>query len=105
MTDKKYEFTGETKEVGGPVLKRIRLLRDIGGFKSGDVGGWIESEDNLSHEGNCWVYESARVFGEACVSGEALVSGAARVSGSACVFGVAWEIGRASCRERVSDYV
>ena len=41
MTYKKYEFTGETKEVFGRTLHRIKRLSD------GLVGGWIESEDNL----------------------------------------------------------
>lgn len=45
----KYEFTGETKEVPGGTLKRIRALVTIGlSASAGDVGGWVESEENLS---------------------------------------------------------
>ena len=44
-------------------------LRSFGDVEEGDIGGFIESEKNLSHEGNCWVYENARVFGNAFVSG------------------------------------
>ena len=47
---KKYELTGETKEIGGVTLHRIRALIDIPEHyvKAGDLGGWIEAERNLS---------------------------------------------------------
>ncbi|WP_375612427.1 MULTISPECIES: hypothetical protein [unclassified Bartonella] len=64
---KKYEFTNETKQVGDVTLYRIRALRDFGDVKAGDLGGFIEKEDNLSHDGNCWVYDKARVFQNARV--------------------------------------
>jgi hypothetical protein len=53
----KYEFTGETKIVGGVTLKRIRALIDFPfpSIRAGTLGGWLEYEHNLSHEGNCWV--------------------------------------------------
>lgn len=43
---KKYELTGETKEIGGKILHRIRALIDIPehDVKAGDLGGWIEAE-------------------------------------------------------------
>ena len=50
---KKYEFTGKTKVIGDVELKQIKRLSD------GLVGGWLESEDNLSHTGNCFVYENS----------------------------------------------
>ena len=56
--NKKYEFTGETKIVDGITLRRIRRLSD------GLVGGWIESERNLSHEGESFVYSEAIIFDE-----------------------------------------
>lgn len=62
---KKYEFTGETKEIVLPyrkvVLHRIRAIADFGTVKVGDLGGWIEKEENLSHEGNAWVRGDAKV--------------------------------------------
>jgi len=62
---KKYELTGETKTLPcGTVLHRIRALRDFGSVKAGDLGGWIESELNLSHEGDCWVSGNAKVYEE-----------------------------------------
>jgi hypothetical protein len=49
----KYEFTGETKIVGGVTLKRIRALIDFPfpSIRAGTLGGWLEYEHNLSHEG------------------------------------------------------
>lgn len=58
---KKYEFTGETKVVVGVTLKRIRALIGFGDVVKGEVGGFIEDEKNLSHNGNAWVADNARV--------------------------------------------
>ena len=38
--------------------------KDFGNIKKGDFGGYVESEKNLSHEGNCWVYDGAKVYGD-----------------------------------------
>lgn len=71
-TSKKYELIDErqleaykdgrvvlTKVGSGTTNERtlysIRALRDFGDVKAGDFGGWIESEDNLSQAGDCWV--------------------------------------------------
>lgn len=71
--EKKYELTDEILEVGGHVLHRIKALRDFGNVKKGDIGGWIECEDNLSHDDDCWVYGNAEVHGYAEVYGNAEV--------------------------------
>ena len=49
---KKYEYTGERKEISGVTLHQIRAVRDFGAVHAGEIGGWIESEKNLSHENN-----------------------------------------------------
>lgn len=63
--DKKYELTDEKIETFGTTLCRIRALRDISAFavKAGDLGGFIEKEENLSHDGDAEVYGNARVYG------------------------------------------
>ena len=118
----KYELTNENLEIGKKNLFRIRALKDFAHVKAGDLGGWIESESNLSQEGTCWVSGEARVFGKACVFGSARVYdsaqvfgsaqvyGEARVSGEACVFGSAWVSGSAqvsgrACIKSVADYI
>lgn len=71
--DKKYELTDEKIEAFSTTLYRIRALRDIPAFdvKAGDLGGFIEKEENLSHDGDAWVYGDARVSGDARVYGNA----------------------------------
>ena len=99
----KYEFTDETIDYFGHILHRIRALRDIPrhNVKAGDLAGFIESEVNLSQEGDCWVGDNAYVFGgarvciNACVCGDAWVYDIAQVSGNAQVSGTAWVLGNA----------
>ncbi len=85
----KFEFTGETKIFFGVTLNRIRAVAAIAAFgvAAGDLGGWIEREENLRVYGNAWVYGDARVYGNAQVYGDAQVSGDARVYGDAWVYG------------------
>ena len=93
--EKKYKLTDETIEVEGKALYRIEALKDFCEIKNGDKGGFIESEDNLSHEGNAWVYDNACVYGTSCVyddarvCGNSRVYGTARVTDDACVCGTA----------------
>ena len=87
---KKYELTNETKTLAdGTVLHRIRALRDITRFvvKAGELGGFVEEENNLSQDGKAWVFDNAEVSGNAKVYGNAWVSGDAKVSGNAKVHG------------------
>ena len=85
--EKKYELTEETLAVDGHVLHRIKALLDFGNVKKGDIGGWIESEYNLLHDDDCWVYGDAKVYGNAKVYGYAKVYGNAIVCGNAIVLG------------------
>ena len=80
---KKYELTSDTKIVFGHILYRIKALSSFGCVSAGDLGGFLESEKNLSQNGNAWVSGNARVYGNARVSGSAEVYGSARVSGNA----------------------
>src|SRR5260363_404353 len=70
-------------EYDGRTLYRIRALRDFRSIKQGDLGGYIEKEENLSHEGEAWVFDNARVSDNAWVSDDAKVYGNAQVSGNA----------------------
>lgn len=105
--ERKYEFTGETKKVDGKILQRIRYVRDFPNLTdiSGTLGGFLESDMNLSHYGNCvvldeaTVYGKARVTGDAVVRGEAMVMEDATVSGRAAVVQNAVILGRAIVSE------
>src|SRR5260363_397497 len=88
---KKYELLKEDCiEHDGRTLYRIRALRDFEYVGTGQLGGYIEKEENLSHEGEAWVSGKAWVFDDAQVSGNTRVSGTARVYGSTQVSGNAW---------------
>ena len=80
---KKFEFTGETKTISlffrTATLHRIRAIAEFGLVKIGDLGGWIEKEENLSHEGKAWVWGNAEVWGNAKVCGDAEVFSASHV--------------------------
>ena len=73
--------TDLTIKVCEKTLYRIEATKDITklGVKFGDLGGYIEKEENLS--GDAWVSGNARVYGDAEVYGNA------EVSGNACVYG------------------
>lgn len=86
LENKKYIFTDETKEWNGRILHRIQAVRDVGYVRTGDKGGWIEKEGNLSHKGNCWVHDEAKVYDNAEVFNNAQVGENAEVYNHACVF-------------------
>lgn len=85
---KKFKLTSEfIVDISGVKLFRIKALIEFGNVKAGDLGGYIEKEENLSHMGDAWIYGdaqisgNAQVFGDARVSGDAWIYGDARVSG------------------------
>lgn len=90
---KKYELLQNvTKQHHGTTLYTIKALRDFGDVKAGDTGGWVQSEDNLSQYGKCWIYDDAIVYGKARVCNNATIHhkaeihGFAKVSGDASVY-------------------
>ena len=63
---KKYELIKESKDYFAErEIFRIRALKDFSDIKVGDIGGWVCSEDNLSQEGNCWIYDNAKCLDDA----------------------------------------
>ncbi len=98
---KKYETVIESrtqfqKETGETIeLYRIRALTSFADVQAGELGGYIEKEDNLSQEGTAWVHGDAKVYGDARVSGNANVHGEAEVYGNARMYGSAEAYGNA----------
>ena len=97
MSEKKYEIT-KIAHPQYPWLHRIRALRDVReNVRAGDLGGFVQSEENLSHEGQSWIAdnavaaEEAYVHGDAilwdhsCIRGSAAISGPSRVGGNAII--------------------
>ncbi|MDO4889239.1 MAG: hypothetical protein Q4A25_00900 [Candidatus Saccharibacteria bacterium] len=100
---KKYEISeiSKTVTVNGKEITvyRIRALKDftveawnrLKAFKkeihAGDLGGYVESEENLSQDGNCWIAGNATVCGNASISENAYVGGRSWVVENAKVCG------------------
>lgn len=80
---KKYELTNEYIIYLEKKLYRIKALKNFGNVEIGELGGYIEKEDNLSQYGNAWVYGDTRVFDEAIVKDNAIVFGNDRVKDNA----------------------
>lgn len=71
----KYEITDIAHEKY-PFLHRVRALRDIDSqVKAGDLGGFVESESNLSAEANdrAWIFDDAIAAGNAYVDMDSLL--------------------------------
>lgn len=82
--EKKYKLTEEKHRWYNAY--RIEALKDFADVKKGDLGGFVQDESNLSHEGNCWVYNEAIVVDNALVRDEAKICNHGIVSGNAKVF-------------------
>lgn len=84
---KKYEFTDDYIDCFRYRLHRIRALKDFRNVKAGDFGGYILSEDNLSHNGTAWVFDNAKVIDSAKVQGDAAIFGNALIRDYAIIGG------------------
>ena len=113
--NKKYRLLDrDTIVLAGRKLYRIQALRDVCySVKEGKVGGYVESEANLSHEGRCWLYhdacayEDARVEEDATLWGHATLRGKAKLIEGAALWGKAIVQGEAKVggRSRILDQV
>ena len=79
---KKFELTTESIYLLGIKLFRIKALVTFGCVKKGELGGFVEKEENLDHTGSAWIFGNAKVYGNAWVHGDEEVSGNAEVSGN-----------------------
>ena len=101
---KKYELVQEGN------LYRIIALRDFSNVEKGEKGGLVQFEDNLSHEGDCWVSDNAVISGNARVedgvrvSDNAWISGNARVEDGVRVSGEAVLAGNALATKKVITF-
>lgn len=99
--DYKYDFTGETIMVRGHRLYQIKALKNFSDVKAGDLGGWVESELNLSQEGDCWVYNNAKAYDESYVEDSAKIRDNAEVQGYSHIY----ENATVSENVKVTDFV
>ena len=88
MENKKFKLTDETiTNDWGVTLSRIIALKDFGNIEAGEKGGFVEKEENLSHENDCWVFDNAEVCDNAKVYDNAEVYDNAKVYDNAEVWG------------------
>lgn len=86
MEQKKYVMLEDDSiEFNGRTLYRILAVRSFGDVKGGDKGGYIEKESNLSHYGDCWVYDYGKVCDGAVVCNDAKVRNKAIAHGNSYV--------------------
>lgn len=93
----KYRMTEETTKIyNNTTLYRIEAVKDFetncGMVHAGDKGGFIQEEKNLEQDGNCWIFDNAKVYfggvvkDNACIKDNATVSHGAIVEKSAKMF-------------------
>lgn len=96
MDDKKYRLEHVTFPYHGEAFRLIALRTfntPIGVVKEGDVGGLVQNEKNLSHQGSCWIWhdacalEDALVVDDAQIYDKAVFSGSAIIRDNALVYG------------------
>ena len=90
MENKKFELCSDVKQWSDNiVLYRIKALKDFicDGIliRKGDKGGFVQSENNLSQEGNCWVFDDSIVFENAKVYDNAIIKGYSIVQNNSIV--------------------
>ena len=80
LSDDTFELLyNETIELFGRILFRKKAKINFGDVETGELGGYIEKEENLSENGDAEVSGDALVYGNACVSVDDRVYGNARV--------------------------
>ena len=86
--NKKYELVKDDYIIHeGITLYRIKALKDFYDVKKGDLGGYVQSENNLSHYGKCWAYEDAKAYENAIVLEDAKIYDNVKVYGTAKICG------------------
>ena len=87
--NQKYEIS----EITHPRYPWLHRVRALWGFRSdvrpGDLGGYVQSEENLSQEDVCWIFDDAIACEGSFVDQQATLSGNAVARGSALISGVA----------------
>lgn len=64
--NKKYRLTKRSITLNnGLILYRIKALKDFGDVRKGQLGGYVQSEANLSQNGECWIYDKATIYDDA----------------------------------------
>lgn len=121
---RKYKLSdarGRLIGMPGMTIYRIQALRDIPvhGVKAGDLGGFVESEANLSQEGDCWISgdpkywfseevcticQDAHVSGDVKIVGNMVALSNAKISGKGVIDGRSATFSKDACIKRQGDF-
>ena len=83
MEERKYKLIESSRAwLYGRPIYRIQALRDFSDVKKGDLGGFVESEGNLSQEGDCWIYDMAQAMEKSRVEDDACLRDCSKMYGS-----------------------
>lgn len=91
----KYELTNHSKVVvtpyGEAMVYQIKALIDLPdiGVKAGDLGGYIGTEECLTHANQCWVFAGSSVTRGSRVRNRAQIKGNSMVTGNSVIRGTA----------------
>lgn len=99
--NKKYKLINQSIEYSGTRLYRIVALKDFGKIKKGTIGGFVESEENLSQDGDCWIHDDAKVLNGAVVKDGAQVNNHSVIKDDAVIMGKSETIGHAMISDSV----
>lgn len=92
LTNEYINFRHPTNRKKIVKLYRIIALKNLfvvgyGHVSIHEIGGYVESDDNLSHEGNCWIAHTAKAFDKAIVVDDALLKDDSAIYESAKIIG------------------
>lgn len=83
----KYKLCrNDTIVIDNNTLYRIQALKSFGDVAEGEIGGYVQSYDNLSYKNNCWIYDNAKVYENAKVRSNAMITNNAIVKGNAVIY-------------------
>ena len=82
----KYEITDEVHP-HYPNLRRIRALKSFNDVTVGELGGYVETPNNLSQEGNCWLHDSSRMHDNSHMYGNSCMHDNSHMHDNSCMYG------------------
>ena len=99
----KYAITSNILTIDDRDFFQVKALKDFGSVKAGDLGGYIQSSENLSQEGNCWIGQDVVLMDDARVEDNATIMGDSAVRNNAVVRGNAFVKNASVCDNAVVE--
>lgn len=72
-------------DIGNRKFFQVKALKDFGDVRAGSLGGYVEHENNLSQEGECWIKPMVILMDNASVENNAQVIGDSIIRNNAIV--------------------